>query len=876
MTSTTKRSGVIAWLKSTRGLSVLGGLLSVFVFGCAVLTSQVFMQLRDLREVEHGLPEHRIADIEPAHGELMAALDAVIRGETDAMPHAIGRLAALSDRVAQVLRADKATPDLTGPDTIGTLQELDAALQRVAPVIAQADSISSDEGARQADALRAFTVPLHQLTQSAVLAQARRIAAERTALTDRLRQLAIMAAAMIVTMSALMVQLWRLYRRFRRHANTNRAVSDRLRTILDTALDAVVVVDETGTIREANPAAKALFNLCTPTGLRRNIAAVLSRRDEDGMIGEVTGTRLMASCENGTNRCSKLLARNPEGVLFPVEMSAALAVQDGRKVTVCYLRDISRRIRAEAEMKQAHDRLVTSEQTHARFLGMISHEMRTPLNGIVGTLDLLEETHLNEEQHTYTKIMQGASQQLLTQINDALNLTQTSGGKVSLTRKVFDLDALLDEAVASQRSLADSMGTSLTLRLPKHKLGCVKGDRARVLQILVNLMSNAVKFTRNGTVTIEVARSSGKSKWVEFQVSDTGVGIPERDLKRIFDDFVRLRPEDGNGATGTGLGLGIVRELVSQMRGKLGAESIEGEGSLFWVRLPLRAAKQAQVAPEPATVSDGLPRRLDVLVVEDNETSRFVLGEMLRKDGHRVTTAECGRSAVKKANIKAFDLILMDVRMPGLDGKRAARRIRDGGGPSSAARLLFLTAHVETDARASFRGLGAEAVLAKPLRRAALREILAAVPATGAAPVHDPDPDRDTVEHDMPIKQGSAKDTTEPFDVIDDSVLSQLQDTLTRDRFDVLLQRFETEGTRFIEEISTHPHQNRSEDLGSRLHVFAGSAATFGATTLQRALCETEATLQDGEPDQIQSVLGTLPGIWERTRERLHDRRKVA
>ena len=308
--------------------------------------------------------------------------------------------------------------------------------------------------------------------------------------------------------------------------------------------------------------------------------------------------------------------------------------------------------------------------------------------------------------------MQSSGQQLLAQINDALDFTQAGSGQLSLNIGSFDLDALLTEAADSQSLQAEANETHLRVMPSGQSLGLVEGDRARVLQVLVNLISNAVKFTRQGEVTIDATRTDPAGDMVEVQVIDTGLGIAEDDLPRVFDDFVRLDETDGRSQIpGTGLGLGIVRELVNVMGGQYGAESIAGDGSLFWVRLPLPPATALGTEPEMQAggpTPDPARYALDVLVVEDNSTNRMVLTEMLRKDGHRPQTAVDGETAVKMANAHRFDLILMDIRMPGIDGGEAARQIRAGNGASRRARLAFLTAHIRTGDECLLRTAGAE------------------------------------------------------------------------------------------------------------------------------------------------------------------------
>lgn len=570
--------------------------------------------------------------------------------------------------------------------------------------------------------------------------------------------------------------------------------------------------------------------------------AILARRARLDLLAErmttpvrALGFQAVATDARRSDADRALLTRQ---IVTLTTLSLVMLVALGA-LLVLLLRLYRARLRAEAEIADARERQLGAEQARARFLGVISHEMRTPLNGLLGALELLEDSGLGPEQDRFTRIMRASGEALRTHIGEALDGLQAETGALTLLCAPFDLDALLGELAEGQRAAALARGNRLDLDLSAAGLGHVMGDRKRLSQVLLNLLSNATKFTSDGAITLKAVRCDGD--WIRFTVADTGIGIPAESLPQVFEDFVRLAMPEGDQPEGTGLGLGIARQLVRLMGGRITAESRPGAGSVFGVRLPLPPA--APEAPPSEATPPPHPGAQRILVVEDTEASREVLAEMLVRDGHTALLASDGIEGVALAAGQPFDLILMDIDMPRLDGIEATRRIRADGGPNARTRIVALTAHYSEATGHRLDAAGIDAIATKPLSREALRRLLRAPGTAEAAP---------------PLLD--AGHLAELAALLPAQHLGQAIDGLAR----------EAEGLLALLDGAPQP------GLAPALHRLSGLAATCGATALHACLAEIVAALEAGDADRAQRLLAGLPALWHDTRAALGAYRSAA
>ena len=531
--------------------------------------------------------------------------------------------------------------------------------------------------------------------------------------------------AAVVWVAVLRRRVARQTQTIRERLEREHALEERYRDLFENANDLIFTADMEGRLTSMNKAGerisgygreeimgmKASAFASTPEGARK-IDHALERLK----AGEPATFEVEQVSKDGTPRC--------------MEVSAHVVHHPGLEPEVEGIaRDISERKRAEAELRHAKAAAEAASHAKSQFLANMSHEIRTPLNGLMGMTELALETDLSAEQRDYLATVQTSAEALLDIINEILDFSKIESGKMVLDPAPFELAPLVEEALRPLAVRAAQKGVAFDLRMSAVSPKWFYGDAVRLRQVLVNLAGNAVKFTERGHVRVEVeAVPAGESSVdLSFAVEDSGIGIPREKHEQIFEAFVQVDGSMTRRYGGTGLGLAISSRLVALMGGRLWVESEPDRGSTFrfTVKMGLAARPEAPApARKPAAAGE---RRMRVLLVEDNPVNQRLARLLLEKNGHFVTVAGDGREALRALESGPFDLVLMDVQMPHMDGLEATRAIR-GREKETGGRVpvVAMTAHALKGDRERCLEAGMDGYISKPIRADELLEVVAA------------------------------------------------------------------------------------------------------------------------------------------------------
>jgi PAS domain S-box-containing protein len=505
-----------------------------------------------------------------------------------------------------------------------------------------------------------------------------------------------------------------------------------LSALLESAPIAIVTVDDQGTVLAANPKFGKLFGFPLSEVIGRRLNALIVPDEE-----QVSANRLDAAVRSGKVISEEVQRVRRDGQRIVTRVSAAAAAGAAIGTQFILYDDVTDVRLAEARARAALDEGRTLAEAAARakseFLANMSHEIRTPMNGVLGMTGLLLESSLNPEQRDFATMIQRSGEGLLTIINDILDFSKIEAGKLTVEPLPFDLRSSIEEVVELLSPKAEEKGLTLAFRYQPRLATRFIGDAGRIRQIVVNLVSNAVKFTERGHVLIDASAidASGDATRVRITVEDTGPGMPPATQERLFQKFSQADASTTRRYGGTGLGLAISRQLAELMGGSVNLESTEGVGSRFWVELPLPRDLTPAFANLPVAPLAGVR----VLVVDDTEVNRRIVHEQLTHWAMRpvvVASAAEGLRAIEAAEAAGdpFKIALVDYLMPGTDGESFGRAVR-ARADWSGLRLIVTTSSGQRGEANRFYEVGFDGYFVRPVRQSILEQAIAVILAEG-------------------------------------------------------------------------------------------------------------------------------------------------
>ncbi|SKA23974.1 PAS domain S-box-containing protein [Trichlorobacter thiogenes] len=498
----------------------------------------------------------------------------------------------------------------------------------------------------------------------------------------------------------------------------------RFRSMIENAGDGIYIHDRNGRILSVNQVG------CHQTGYSLDelvtASVTLFDRHLDQQLLQETWNLAKSDPARFPMTLETLHVRK-DGSSYPAEVRLSLLPSGNDFLFVGMVRDITERKRAEEELLCAKTAAEVANITKSEFLANMSHEIRTPMNGVIGNAQLLRFTDLTEEQSRYLEYIEADAKHLVSVINDLLDISKIEAGKMELEQTPFSLRDCITNLLKPMTTSVRAKGLVLKSEIDNAVPDSLTGDPLRLRQILRNLVGNAIKFTDQGSIRLRVElleRSENKAVF-HFSVIDTGIGIPSEALERLFTPFTQADSSVTRKFGGTGLGLSICNRLAGLMGGSISVESSEGTGSSFHVTLPFQISQSETFSQgeqlQTNTSPEWLGAPLTILLVDDSQTSRIMASSLLRHFGHRVQTAENGAEALEQWRKGPFDIILMDIQMPVMDGVEATQIIRE---EERATRrhtaIIALTAHALVEQRNHLLSSGFDGYVSKPLDIAAL------------------------------------------------------------------------------------------------------------------------------------------------------------
>ncbi|TAN44107.1 MAG: PAS domain S-box protein [Nitrospirae bacterium] len=634
------------------------------------------------------------------------------------------------------------------------------------------------------------------------------------------------------------------------------ALKDReakLSTILNTTVEAIITINEDRIIESFNQAASKLFGYGPLEAIGRNVNMLMpepyySQHEMFVKNYLKTGEKKLIGIGIEAH------ARHKDGRVFPISLAVSEVPLADRRIFTGIIKDITERKRFEEEIKAAKEAAEAANRAKSEFLANMSHEIRTPMNAVIGLSHLALMTDLNPKQLDYLTKIEMSAQALLGIINDILDFSKIEAGRLVIESVIFNIDDILEQAINLMSVGAKEKGLKIELSLSPDVPRLLVGDPMRLRQVLINLISNAVKFTEQGLVLISVeaaAEGSQETIILSFGIRDTGIGLTEEQRSSLFNMFTQADSSTTRRYGGTGLGLSISKKLVEMMGGSISVDSEYGKGSLFSFTARFGRVKDEDIKISEAR-STGAAEQLSVLqgsrvlLAEDHLINRQVALEILKNAGVTVDVASNGRNAVEMAlSGETYDAVLMDIQMPEMDGYEATRRIREKK-TAEELPIIAMTAHAFAEERERCLSAGMNAHIAKPIDLNVLYETLSRW-------IHKKD------RAAMPVRPLSKDEADITFPgTLPGIDLSAALDRIAGNRrlFLNMLRRFAEDNRDKIDEIRRLAAVGETGRAREIVHALKGLSGNISATGLHAAMGSLERALRsDDDSDRIPDLL---------------------
>ena len=519
------------------------------------------------------------------------------------------------------------------------------------------------------------------------------------------------------------VSVWNIYDRYNREMML-RANEGRTRAIVENSIDGIIVIDSRGIIQEFNKGAESIFQYKAKEIIGRNVSLLMPihlAREHDGFLKRYLKTGEAKIIGFGR----EVIGMRQDNSQFHMHLSLNELRLGSEVYFTGIVRDITEAKQAEEALMRAKEEAEHANKAKSEFLASMSHEIRTPMTGVMGLADLLLEDTLSKGSKEKVYRIKDATRSLLTILNDILDISKLEANKMAIESLDFHLPGLLEDALGffeEKRKGSRRQDLKLELKMSDDLPTTINADPTRLRQVLMNLIGNAVKFTKKGgvTLTASILRSENNES-IKVEVKDTGIGMTKETINKLFADFTQADASITRRFEGTGLGLSICKRLVELMGGEIGVESEIGIGSRFWFTLPYYAAETEVVAPTLKAKSEltqyEANKKLSVLIAEDNMLLQHIISEMVGGFGHDFHIVENGAEAIQAVEREDYDLVLMDVRMPEVSGTDASIAIRKMGGLKRRIPIIAITADAMEEHKTEYHQAGMDACVTKPIDR---------------------------------------------------------------------------------------------------------------------------------------------------------------